>query len=252
MNCLAHVEAPLTLAASSPAAPPPGRCAPRHRCEGRRPDRARRAGPRGRRRAPPSETPPPLRADEPCRRPTAPASRARAGARGSRAALPRPATVPRWNRSRRTAGRTDRAGRTPGVRRASACRARPSSATPTESASTASPSGSAPSPRMTLGSVTCAPIGSSRRDFRERSMSRHTRETTVVNQPPRFSMVAVSVRLRRSHASCTASSASLSEPSIAVGHSAQPRPVLFEPLGQPALLVHASRSRLLLRHTPDG
>jgi hypothetical protein len=54
----------------------------------------------------------------------------------------------------------------------------------------------------------------SRRDFRERSMSRHTRETTVVNQPPRFSTVAESMRLSRSHASCTASSASLSEPSM--------------------------------------
>ena len=39
-------------------------------------------------------------------------------------------------------------------------------------------------------------------------------ETTVVNQPPRFSIVAVSTPLRRSHASCTASSASLSEPSM--------------------------------------
>ena len=63
----------------------------------------------------------------------------------------------------------------------------------------------------TAGSVT---IGSSRRDFRERSASRHTRETTVVSQPPRFSMAAASTRFSRSHASCTASSASLSEPSM--------------------------------------
>ena len=49
---------------------------------------------------------------------------------------------------------------------------------------------------------------------RERSMLRLTRATTVVSQPPRFSISSASERLRRSHASCTASSASLSEPSI--------------------------------------
>ena len=37
--------------------------------------------------------------------------------------------------------------------------------------------------------------------------------TTVVNQPPRLTTSLVSVRLRRSQVSCTASSASLSEPS---------------------------------------
>ena len=84
-----------------------------------------------------------------------------------------------------------------------------SSATPTESESSASASGSAPSPRATLRSVTCPPIGCSRRDLRERSMSRQTRNTTVVTQPSRFSTVAALVRLRRSHASCTVSSASL-------------------------------------------
>ena len=55
---------------------------------------------------------------------------------------------------------------------------------------------------------------SSRRDVRERSMSRQTRATTRVSQPPRFSTLLVSARLRRSHASCTASSASLTEPSM--------------------------------------
>ena len=38
--------------------------------------------------------------------------------------------------------------------------------------------------------------------------------TTVVSQPPRFSTAAASARLSRSHASWTASSASVSEPSI--------------------------------------
>ena len=38
--------------------------------------------------------------------------------------------------------------------------------------------------------------------------------TTVVSHPPRFSTSSASTRLRRSHSSWTASSASLSEPSI--------------------------------------
>jgi hypothetical protein len=45
-------------------------------------------------------------------------------------------------------------------------------------------------------------------------MSRHTRLTTVVSQPPRFATVAASERLSLSHASWTASSVSPSEPSI--------------------------------------
>ena len=45
-------------------------------------------------------------------------------------------------------------------------------------------------------------------------MSRHTRDTTVVSQARRSLTVPVSARFSRSQASCTASSASLSEPSI--------------------------------------
>ena len=45
-------------------------------------------------------------------------------------------------------------------------------------------------------------------------MSSDTRATTVVSQPPRLRTSLVSVRLNRSHASCTASSASACEPSI--------------------------------------
>jgi len=56
--------------------------------------------------------------------------------------------------------------------------------------------------------------GSSRRDARERSMSSDTRATTVVSQPPRFCTPLASARLSRSQASWTASSASLTEPSI--------------------------------------
>ena len=89
-----------------------------------------------------------------------------------------------------------------------------SSARPTESASSASCSGSVPSSRSTIGSGMCTSSGSSRRVRRERSMFRHTRATTVVSQPPRFSIASASARLSRSQASWTASSASLSEPSI--------------------------------------
>ena len=49
---------------------------------------------------------------------------------------------------------------------------------------------------------------------RERSMSRHTRATTVVSQPPRFSTSSRPSARAGSHASCTASSASANEPSI--------------------------------------
>jgi hypothetical protein len=42
----------------------------------------------------------------------------------------------------------------------------------------------------------------------------HPGPPTVVSQPPRFSTLLASERLRRSHDSCTASSASLTDPSI--------------------------------------
>jgi hypothetical protein len=58
-----------------------------------------------------------------------------------------------------------------------------------------------------------ASSGASPRDVRVRSMFRQTRATTVVSQPPRLSMPS-GERLSRSHASCTASSASVAEPSI--------------------------------------
>jgi hypothetical protein len=71
-----------------------------------------------------------------------------------------------------------------------------------------------PSSELTIGSGTYGPNGSSRREARARSMSSETRATTVVSQPLRFSMPSGPVRLSRSHASWTASSASLSEPSM--------------------------------------
>ena len=91
-----------------------------------------------------------------------------------------------------------------------------SSARPTESASSASCSGSMPA-LLAIGSGTSSSSGSSRRALRERSMSRHTRATTVVSQPPRLSTPLVSARLSRSQASCTASSASLERAEHPVG-----------------------------------
>ena len=89
-----------------------------------------------------------------------------------------------------------------------------SSAAPTESANTASYSGSVMSTVAGTSSPVSSPPGSSRLAERERSMSRHTRDTTVVSQPPRFWTSLTSVRCSRNHASCTASSASLAEPSM--------------------------------------
>ena len=89
-----------------------------------------------------------------------------------------------------------------------------SRASPTESARSASSSGPAAPSRLTMGSGTSAPTGSSRRRPRERSWLRHTRPTTVVSQPPRFSTSLVSARLSLSQVSCTASSAAAADPSM--------------------------------------
>ena len=87
-------------------------------------------------------------------------------------------------------------------------------ARPTESAISASSAGSIPPARPASESGTKTPNGSSRRDIRDRSISRHTRATTVVSHRPKFWMALVSARLRSSQTSWTASSASLNEPSI--------------------------------------
>ena len=68
--------------------------------------------------------------------------------------------------------------------------------------------------RVTTGSGSRpASSASSRRRRRASSMVRHTRETTVVSQPPTLSTSLVSARTMRSHASWSASSASAREPS---------------------------------------
>ena len=87
------------------------------------------------------------------------------------------------------------------------------SASPTESARSVSCSGLVPPLLFAIGSGARVSRATSRRDVRERNMSRQTRATTVFSHPPRFSMPA-SDRLSFSQASWTASSASVSEPSI--------------------------------------
>ena len=68
-----------------------------------------------------------------------------------------------------------------------------------ESASSASASGSMPAmPSLAIDSGRCMPTGRSRRDC---SMFRHTRATTVVSHPPRFSISSAPERLSRSQAS---------------------------------------------------
>jgi hypothetical protein len=88
-----------------------------------------------------------------------------------------------------------------------------SSARPTESARSASCSGS-DSASLAAGSGRSGSASGCGRDLRASSMLRQTRETTVVSQLPRLWTSLVSARLKRSHASWTASSASLEEPSI--------------------------------------
>ena len=110
---------------------------------------------------------------------------------------------------------------------------------PTESAMTTCCSGSA----SLAGSGRCSPTGSSRRDRRERSRSRHTRATIVVSQPPMFSTPSAPERLRRSQASCMASSASAAEPSIRWATACS--------LGRCASKRSASQSPSSTGHTPS-
>ncbi len=137
--------------------------------------------------------------------------------------------VRRSARSPRTAPRTCRAGRRPAARPGRASPAPP--AAPGRPSRPAAPRarGSIPPTGLDdrVGHVR-ASSGSSRRAVRERSMFRHTRATTVVSQPPRFS-------------TSLASDAAQPQPGVLhgvvglgeraehpVGHRPQPRPVLLE------------------------
>jgi len=76
-----------------------------------------------------------------------------------------------------------------------------SKATPTESASSNSRSGPRWVSAPATNSETWRSAVSSRRALRVRNMSRQTRATTVVSQPPRLSTAPLSDRLSRSQAS---------------------------------------------------
>ena len=94
--------------------------------------------------------------------------------------------------------------------------------------------------RLTSGSGTRIVERLLARVSRERSTLRQTRATTVVSQARRFSISPASERLRRSQASCTASSASLDRAEHPVGDLPQVRPMLLELLGQKIFFVHRS------------
>jgi hypothetical protein len=103
-----------------------------------------------------------------------------------------------WSKGTANRSWSTNAGRSAGPRVPSTT----SSARPTESASRALCSGSTLS-RVTIGSRTCTLSGSSGWVRRERNRLRQTQPTTVVSQPPMFSMALASVRLSRSQASWT-------------------------------------------------
>jgi hypothetical protein len=197
------------------------------------------SSPRNRRRARPRGTPRRPRAAGRYRRRAA-RRPARGAARGWRAAAPRRACGRRSARSPRTAGEHvvqhegepfGRRQRLQHHQQRERRRNRPS----------ALPLGARPGVPTAAGSGTCGPIGSSRRDLRDRSMSRQTRATTVVSQPPRLSTALVSARLSRSQASCTASSPR-GRAQHAVGHRAQMGPVGLEFARPEIFLVHRSHS----------
>ena len=74
-------------------------------------------------------------------------------------------------------------------------------------------------------------------------MSRHTRATTVVSQPPRFS-TSLGVGAAEPQPRLLHGVVGLAQRAEhAVGHRPQVGPVLLEPLGQPFVLVHLSPSQ---------
>ena len=119
-----------------------------------------------------------------------------------------------------------------------------SSASPTESARSASCSGSVPSAAIDdrLGHVHVHRLLAPR--LRERSMFRHTRATTVVSQPRRFSM-SLGVGAAEPQPRLLHGVVGLAQRAEhAVGDRAQVRAVLLEELGQPILFVQGH----ILRH----
>jgi hypothetical protein len=108
-----------------------------------------------------------------------------------------------------------------------------SSAAPTESARTRSSAGSPATSRTRLAE-SAASMASSRWAWRDRSMSRQMRATTVVNQPSRLVTASASERASRSQASWTVVRFGR-RAEHAVGHPAQASPLGVEPRGQGAV-----------------
>ena len=174
------------------------------------------------------------------------------GARGWRAAGPRSGSAPRSERSRRRARRTCRAARTRAARREPASRARraargrPSRPAALRARGRSRPRGSR------SGRARARPADSSRRDLRERSMSRHTRATTVVSQPPRFS-TPLGVGAAEPEPGLLHGVVRLAQRAEhPVGHRPQVGAVGLEPLRQPVVFVHRSHSSVAFRHSSDG
>src|SRR5438874_10035520 len=121
-----------------------------------------------------------------------------------------------------------------------------SSAGPMASAKTASSSG--------LGAATGEPsaaAGTARAAARERdrSTSRQTRDVIVVSHPSTLSTSTVPARLARSHASCTASSASALDPSMRVAMACKrPRLASNRSVSVSSVMSHPSARR---RHADD-
>ena len=132
------------------------------------------------------------------------------------------------------------------------CSRTTSSASPTESASSASCSGSPPSMRSTTGSGRrSSSSGSSRRALRARNMFRQTRATTVVSQPPRFS-ISLGVAAAEAHPGLLHRVVGLAERAEhPVGDRAQVSAVLLELPGQELVVVHRSHLLALVGHRLD-
>ena len=172
----------------------------------------------------------------------APRTRRRARLASCRAAA---GSGPRSARSRRTAPRTCRAARTRAARRGQRLE-HDQQREPTESASSASCSGSMPSSRLRSARAGRAERLLAPRRARAQHVQRHARHHR--RQPAAQVLdVVVSERLSRSHASWTASSASLTRAEHPVGDRPQVRAVGLEAVRQPS----RSSIRHILRRGPS-
>ena len=175
----------------------------------------------------------------------------RAGARGSRAGAPRPASGPTIGAisSNGTANMScsTNASRSAGCSVSSTT----SSARPTESASSASCSGSTPSSRLTIGSGTWGPSGSSRaRLARAQHVEADARDDG--RQPAAEVLDAARVGAAEAQPGLLHGVVGLAHRAEhPVGHRAQVGPVGLELLRQVVALVHSSHPFVAFRHSSD-